>query len=229
MIAGQQRNHDPATPSSSTSDTRLARGWRASKVKAALCGQDTTGLREFLKRRFDERFFRPIRVLRRAPGNEQGYGFAIMAICSLLVETIECYRLGLPSTYAKDLNGLSKWNPPSQYDLPADERKTNGRDVFKAFFDDNKALFPGIDGGQFYCNIRNGLLHQAQTKGGWKIGMYRSDLSDPNRKIVDRDLFAQAVEDSFDAYLDDLRRHTWRDDIWQKAARKIWWLIRLSG
>lgn len=206
----------------------LARGWRASKVEDSLNNHNTKELIQFLRCRFNERFFRPIHILRRASGNEQGYGFAIMALCSLLVETIQCYRLGLPSTYSGDLSNLSRYNPPAEYDVPLNERKINGCKVFKAFFVADVKRFPNINGGQFYQGIRNGLLHQAQTRDGWQINTRRSELCNPKNKIIDRDRFAKALEDAFEGYLEVLEQHKWVDDIWQKAARKIWWLIRLS-
>jgi hypothetical protein len=152
-----------------------------------------------------------------------------MALCSLLVETIQCYRLGLPSTSGKDLSNLSKYNPPSEYDVPSNERK-NGSEIFRIFFAENAAFFPDIDGVQFFGGVRNGLLHQAQTKNGWLINTGRSKLCVRQNGItvIDRDRFAEALRDVFDGYLADLKKGTWMDDIWKMAARKVWWLIRLS-
>src|SRR6266852_4243364 len=92
-------------------DSELARGWRASRVQSCLDQGKNRQLVDFLRQRFDDRFFEPIKVLRRAPGNTQGYGFAIMSLCSLLVESIQCFRLGLPSTYEGDLRKLHVHNP----------------------------------------------------------------------------------------------------------------------
>jgi hypothetical protein len=161
---------------------------------------------QFLRRRFNERFFRPIRVLRTASGNEQGYGFAVMALCSLLVETIQCYRLGLPSTHPRELSDLRSYDPPAEYDVPRNERK-NGSEVFKAFFVAEAKRFPNVDGSWFYQGLRNGLLHQAQTKDGWQINTRRLELCDPKKKIIDRDRFAMALEDAFKGYLATLEQH----------------------
>jgi hypothetical protein len=85
-----------------------------------------------------------------------------------------------------------------------------------------------MDGSEFYHSIRNGLLHQAQTKRGWTIRIGQKKLCDPTNKIIDRDQFAGRLEAAFKSYLRELRRNDWTSDIWQEAERKIWWLVRLS-
>jgi hypothetical protein len=67
-------------------------------VRAALRTKDRAGLIDFIRQRHTERFFDPIQRLRGAERNQQGYGFAMMALCSLLIETIQSYREGLPTT-----------------------------------------------------------------------------------------------------------------------------------
>jgi hypothetical protein len=66
-------------------------------VRLCLRTQDGSGLIEFIRQRHTERFFKPIQLLGSAAKNDQGYGFAIMALCSLLVEAIQSYRDGLPT------------------------------------------------------------------------------------------------------------------------------------
>ena len=95
-------------------DPLLAEGWPMSKVQLCLPDRSQKNmLVSFVRKRFEERFFGPIRVLRRAADNSQGYGFAMMSLCSLLVESIESFRLGLPSTYRPDMRNLHTYSPPS--------------------------------------------------------------------------------------------------------------------
>lgn len=209
-------------------DPRLARGWPASKVQKCLDNQKKDELVRFLKARFKERFFRPIDCLKEAPGNLQGYGFAMMALCSLLVESIQSFRDGLPSTYRRELSKLGQYNPPKQYEVPKIDWPKNGADVFKRFFSTYRGLFTDVDGGEFYRSIRNGLLHQAQTKNGWSLRTGQKKLWNPAKKIVDRDRFAESLEDTLKSYLKELEHAGWNSPVWQKAARKTWWLIRLS-
>src|SRR5260370_380850 len=93
------------------SDLRLAANWPISKVRRCLRKKDRDGLVQFLRERHDERFFKPIRYLKGAPGNIQGYGFAMMALCALLVETIQSYRDGLPTTLQNRIPGCCQKFP----------------------------------------------------------------------------------------------------------------------
>jgi hypothetical protein len=46
---------------------------------------------------------------------------------------------------------------------------------------------------------------------------------------VDRTRFANSLEEAFEKYVEELRIAAWDDDLWVKARRKIWWLIKLSS
>jgi len=211
-------------------DPLLAEGWPMSKVQLCLADRSQKNmLVSFVRKRFEERFFGPIRVLRRAADNSQGYGFAMMSLCSLLVESIESFRLGLPSTYRPDMRNLHTYSPPRECEVPQTEWRT-GHQVFEEFFKEPKQkwLFPGIDGAKFCEGIRNGLLHQAQTKNGWTLRIDRKRLCAPKAHVINRNLFARRLEKAFHVYLRELQKADWDDELWRKARRKIWWLIELS-
>ncbi len=210
------------------SDPKLANRWPAGKVRSCLRKRQKAKLVRFLKARYEERFFKPIRCLKQPARNTQGYGFAIMALCALLVESIQSYRDGLPSTHRGELNRMKTYKPPRRYKIPKKEWPRNGGQVFRKFFSAYRSLFPEVDGTEFYKNIRNGLLHQAQTKDGWLIRTEQRKLWNQTDKIIDRNLFAEGLENAFNSYLKELKRHAWKSDVWQKAERKIWWLVRLS-
>jgi hypothetical protein len=201
------------------SDVLLANDWPVSKVVDCLQKESKAEIVEFLRARHQERFFDPIRHLTESK-NKEGYGFAIMALCSLLVETLQSYRYGLPSTHEPELKSLK---------VPKTEWKT-GKAVFADFFNlsQHQKIFPSMDGTIFYSNIRNGLLHQAQTKGGWKIKTDQPVLCDPVKKILDRKKFSGSIKLAFDEYLQELGSHDWADDIWAKAVRKIRFLVEMS-
>jgi hypothetical protein len=130
-------------------EIRLARGWPISKVRKSLEDAQANDLALFIRARHGERFFKPIKRLRESPSNDQGYGFAIMALCSLLVETIQSYREGLPTTHQRELDGLIKRQAalqvPASYRMPKG-LKVNGVSVFEKFFSDFSSLFPHVSG-----------------------------------------------------------------------------------
>jgi hypothetical protein len=211
-------------------EPKLARDWTVSRVQRCLDSADKQSLILFIEERYRERFFQPIKRLMESPDHLQGYGFAIMALCSLLIESLQCYRYGLPTTYEREYaTTLQGFTPPREYEIDRSEHKT-GEAAFKDFFevDDNRALFPGVDGKVFYKVIRNGLLHQAQTKQGWRIRSGHPKLWDNAEKVVDRTKFANALDVAFDKYVEELKAAAWDDDVWLKVRRKIWWLIQIS-
>src|SRR4051812_27879980 len=95
-------------------ETELATGWPISKVWASFNARDKDSLAKFVKQRYEERFFQPIRILRAAPGQGTGFGFAIMSLCSLLIESLQSYRYGLPTTYESEYQYLAVFNPPPE-------------------------------------------------------------------------------------------------------------------
>ena len=214
--------------SSSGHDPDLANGWPVSKVGRSLEAADKALLIQFLKRRYEERFLIPIQTLRSAPKNGHGCAFAVMALCSLLIETMQCYRQGFPTTFQPEFDVLKKSiRVPPEYHLPNVE---SGSEVFKGFFSlpAHRALFCGIDGEIFYSDIRNGIVHQGQTKSGWKIEKGQTQLWNSQERIVDSDQFASAIESAFNVYIDELSKAKWDDKVWKRARRKIWWLTKSS-
>jgi hypothetical protein len=213
-----------------STSSELARGWPVSRVETCLNAGQKDLLVSMIQQRYQERFLEPFRTLRSAKDHVRGYGFAIMALCSLLIESLQSYRYGLPTTHEGEYASLASFSPPPEYDIPKAERKS-GTQVFVDFFSfaAHQVLFPGVDGKTYYSVIRNGLLHQAQTKGGWKIRIGQTHLWNEPHKSVDRNKFADALTCAFNQYLEELNRAAWDDDIWRKARRKLWWLIKLSA
>jgi hypothetical protein len=207
---------------------KLAASWPVAKVRECLDNKQEAELLRFIKARFKERFFRPISYLKQAPGNLQGYGFAIIALCSLLVESLQSFRDGLPSTHYDELRHLGRYNPPAEFEIPRIEWPKNGAEVFQRFFRTYRGLFTGVDGLTFYLSIRCGLLHQTQTKNGWTLRTGQKFMWNSSKRILDRDAFAESIEDAFKSYVKELEHSQMDHPVWQRARRKIWWLIRLS-
>jgi hypothetical protein len=219
----------PMKRSGTQNDPELATGWPITKVEGHLNTAEKDALIEFVSQRYEERFLDPIRTLRSAPRHSRGYGFAIMALCSLLIESLQSYRYGLPTTNAGEFGRLASFNPPAEFEIPQKDHRS-GTQVFCDFFSyaPHKRLFPNVDGLIFYRAIRNGLLHQAQTKEGWRIKTGQLHLWNSQERIVDRQKFSDALNCAFNQYVEELNLARWDENIWAMARRKIWWLIRFS-
>lgn len=222
----------PGACSGKETELELAPKCTAECVAKWLEEQDTSRLCVFLRRRHEARFFGPIECLRTASNTHEGYGFSMMALCCLLVETIQCYREGMPTTSRIEWRALVSIQKNELVPLPYQLQKTIPKrdpQVFEQFFCDFQDFFPNVNGSDFYRNIRNGLLHQAQTKDGWTIDTRGSLICEPApKKHINRSLFAQALKSTFDKYLADLQQKRWNAPEWKHAATKMWWLIRIS-
>ena len=224
----------------SSSDPLLARNWRKSKVLMCHENKERLGLVCFLRERYEERFFEPIRVLIESSASNRGYGFAAMSLCCLLIETVQGYRLGWPSSHWAELRDLAaaldqNILPDRYYEMapPFDSHHYSSEIAFTSFFNEPKhfAHFPDLKGkGQvFYRMIRCGLLHQAQTKDSWRITTSGKCWDDnPQMKTVNRNLFSSCLKDCFDGLLDELEDAAWDEDPWKCTRKKIWWLAQTS-
>jgi hypothetical protein len=130
-------------------------------------------------------------------------GFAIMSLCCLLVETLQSFiegtfvdvvanRCGFPDSdcikFAPSTSGAFK--------------RFFRRAAFKADFDNDSAF-------RFSQDVRNALLHAAETRGGWIV--WRAVPKDriiqrvDNGYILNRTNFYKALKVEFESYLNELR------------------------
>jgi hypothetical protein len=207
-----------------------AQGWDEARLRKCLRRKEPAELAGFILARHQERFFEPLTKLRESSGNSQGYGFSILAICSLLVETIQSYRDGLPTTDKREYLHLSNLkNIPSRYHLNPN-KWTSGAKAFRRFFESNRNIFLGIPSTSFYKKIRCGILHQGQTKHGWIVKQKGASVWGcmAHANILHRDNFVKALNQSFQKYIDQVSVSKWESKICRNAAKKVWWLMKLS-
>lgn len=143
-----------------------------------------------IKRRFTERYLDPV-----SSGKKNG--FAIMAICCLAIEALESFYQGWENTYP----------PKSKY-------------AFRKFFEREKdfsLFFPWSD--DFYHHIRCGILHQAETRDGWRIR--NGILLDLPKKSINASHFLEALKGSLKAYCKKLKESDWNSELWKNAIRKL--------
>ncbi len=149
------------------------------------------------ERRMKERFFSSIDALFAADTRPEQQssdptqvdhcvpGFSIMALCCLLIETLQKFRQPGPRTHTRDrfLQFLR-------------------RPAFDGAFDDNNVA------KLFYKGIRNAILHEAETER-WVIWRDTPAGQIVARKangfVLNRTLFYRALEQEFTSYLHELR------------------------
>lgn len=172
-------------------DKKTVADWRAMKGRL----QDFAGpeiWREafagFFKARLDSRYFEPINAIEKM-GQDVGEGFAIVTLHCSLIEFLASTLEGKTYRYSRD------GNPPL-----GEFEYSNSRDMFVQFLR-KRTPFDGmflLDGPaeDFYASVRCGLLHEARTKGPWRIQVSESAALaiDTSVRIVYRNKMQAAFE-----------------------------------
>jgi len=108
--------------------------------------QDKDAIANFIYYRLYIRYINPFQYNDKRFINKYKNGFSIMANCCLLIETLQSFKNG--------------W----------EDSKGKSKNAFKQFFKQEQDFidFRNI-AEDFHTNVRCGILHQGETKGGWKI------------------------------------------------------------
>ena len=165
----------------------------AGRLQDLLSAHDTISIADFVRGRFEERYFNPVVAMR----SDQKNGFLIMALSCLTLEALESYRRGWPST----------------------ERHTKA--AFRGFLE-REAQFAVFAGSamEFYKHVRCGVLHQGETSGGWKIR--RSGLLfDELLLVVNATAFHRTLHSCLVDYTNELKASPYRSPIWKAARKKL--------
>jgi hypothetical protein len=164
--------------------------------------KDRAGIAKLIRLRFEERYLEP------AMDNRRRNGFAILAICCLMVEALESFRNGWKKT-----------------------RGIRGEVVFGGFFqeyDEFNDLRPVAH--EFYTHIRCGILHQAETTGNWRVHRNSTLFSESGGvRRLSASEFGKRLRVALARYTDDLANANWKDPIWKKARKKFRDVCRNCG
>lgn len=164
-----------------------------------------------IEHRLNHRYIRP---LLNVPVEFKS-GFLMMAASCLLIETLQSFYEGENESEEGSGKAFGKFF---------------ASDINKPFFPGFAECFPVVEepakGGKtkkystFYKHIRCGILHQAETTGGYSI-LRRGPLFDKDEQAINANLFVKALGDCVERYLDTLRIEECSSPLWQKSAKKI--------
>jgi hypothetical protein len=154
---------------------------------------------DFIHHRFRERYIIPVLAV----GSEEKNGFLIMAVSCLLIEALESFYQGWESTEK------TKTHPGRSLEAFKSFFKRQWR--FKAFQDH---AYP------FWKHVRCGILHQAETTGGWRIRR-SGRLFEEDEPIVNATVFHGRISGALDDYRRELTQSTWDSDRWVKFRTKM--------
>ena len=147
---------------------------------------------EFFMERLASRYLQPIKSIQ-TNGDSSGEGFAIVTIQCAVIEFLAATKIGKNYRYVH--NGDPKLN-----DFEYDKSKM----LFIGFLTKEKPFSGWLadkkHAEDFYSNVRCGLMHEASTKGGWRISAMTGQAIDPANKIIHRDDLQTAIQDFIDDY-----------------------------
>jgi cation transport regulator ChaC len=151
--------------------------------------QEWSEVLDAFQRRIEERFLRPIIELLKVYDQDlvsTRPGFAILALDCLLIDTIQSFREGRVST--------------NEVSTAVSFRNFLSRPIFNSF--------SNRDRQEFIHYVRNGLLHNGETRGDWKVNIRHQTMlfADPNTgsRTINPRLFHAAIVEEFEAYRDEL-------------------------
>lgn len=180
-------------------DTLLSSSVTAAQYRGFETNKDRARIAKFVLQRFSERYIAPLRCDR-----HKRHGFCTMAISCLMVEALESFWQGWPDT------------------------NNTSRNAFRSFFKrcreqgSKLGMFAEhVDGKYgFYTGVRCGILHQAETTGGWRIRR-NGPLFDIGTKTVNASKFHRELEARLRSYCGLLQQSDWDDDVWRRLREKM--------
>ena len=120
--------------------TKLTKSVTVARYRELEAADDRKGCGEFLVERFEERYFAP------ALQSSTRHGFTLMAVGCLVIEALECFYQG------------------------KEDSRRQSQKMFRDFFQRQTGLEVfSLEPGWFFRHIRCGILHQAETTGGWRV------------------------------------------------------------
>lgn len=165
-----------------------------------------------------ERFFSCIDALVKADTKDCIPGFSIMALCCLLIETLQGFR-GIQVSLAAPAEPCSFPSGPCIKPPSGTNQKLITflrRPAFGGAFNDAIAK-------SFAKGIRNGILHDAETRK-WLIWRDKPAGKIVERKengyALNRSRFYEAVKKEFESYLQELRDPT-KGDLRKSFKKKM--------
>lgn len=168
--------------------TKLSSSMTVAQYLILEAENDRQALSDFIVERFDERFFLPI------DDSDKKHGFAVLAIACLVIETIESFYQGLPDT------------------------KTIGTKIFRDFFARDTCLRVfASENDWFYKDIRCGILHQSETRGGWRV-LRKGPLLDAKNKAINATLVLRALRRVVQEYSIQIQTE---EILWENFRKKM--------
>lgn len=188
--------------------TELARGILVVDVYGSIKKDERKKISKFVYERFYRRYIMPFERV----GRDFNSGFAQMAACCLMIESLESFRYG--------------WNDTMKDAKKEDDSRKYGGEIFEEFFGryDEFKEFRKM-GNEFYSSIRCGILHQAEPQNGWLI-LREGKLYNDTSRSINSTIFRRRMKKCLKQYCDELEVIENDSDLWKKFKDKMAFVIQ---
>lgn len=118
---------------------------------------------------------------------ERRYGFSILALDCLLIETLQSFRDGLTDTIGKSKKMFRRF--------------LSGRKSFREHFTEDEAV-------NFFYDFRCGILHQAEVMGPWllwSVGSIKGKRSDGTPYLINKAKMHECLKKEIECYCGELK------------------------
>ena len=169
-------------------NTKLSSSTTVARYKELVANNNRQALGQFIVERFDERYFRPIN------DSLSKHGFSTLAVACLVIESLESFYQGRADT------------------------RGNSRKIFRDFLARNtplKVLGGGTD--WFYTDIRCGILHQSESRGGWRV-LRSGPLLDMSAKAINATKALHALKQLVQQYAAQIQTD---EVLWRNFKKKM--------
>ena len=166
--------------------TKTCRDWLLFRERLFNAADETlwrSAFDDYFHSRIRLRYLQPIELLR-DHDSRQGEGFSMVAIHCSLIEFLESTVQGINYRFVRN-----------DADLGSHQYRKSGP-VFVSFLTNRQPFSQTFDlslAEDFYQSIRCGLLHEARTKGGWRIRADGPAIIDRSHRILYRNKFHEAL------------------------------------
>ena len=173
--------------------TMLSRGVSVGSYRKFVQKKDKKKITQFIYERFFERYISPLESIPKDKKN----GFCIMANCCLMIEVLESFYQGWDKTNKKSRQAFNDFMNRAQE------------------FSDFKPY-----SSDFYKHVRCGILHQAETTGGWKIRR-KGPIFNPENRAINATKFITNLHAYLLNYRCELKGKDWDSKLWKNLRKKM--------
>jgi hypothetical protein len=168
--------------------TKLSSSTTVAQYRKLEAAGDREAIGNFFIERFDERYFRPVE------DSLSKHGFTVLAVACLVIETLESFYQGRLDT------------------------KKASAQMFRDFLarDTPLKVLAG-ENDWFYKDIRCGILHQSESRGGWRI-LRAGPLLDAKAKAINATAILRTLRSEVRQYAQWIQKD---EELWKNFCKKM--------